>query len=699
MPLFPRSHSFFLKLSCSLVPQPPTRLPHSQNGIYWEINNGKKSHSTSASDVKLLWVAPVSEDTWYERLQQQRRELLQETNRQRVQELLSERQLKLEAKIKENSDLLHAVLEEKNHGLWLARNFNVCGALERIVFQATVLKMIRFNAILHQEVLQRGLAKSQAKTALKHIYHEVSKHAYGNDDLDCLCISLTNVIACSWMAVVGPGMAPTSEWCGAVMRWNLTFRNQASTWASDNQTHIPATFPGPKANINHYVFSSMANTSIQGHYGGNTGFGNTFGSANICGNITITQPASRDSPPTDAEILQYLYTDDGYKQKNATFALCAILHQLFGRRNKLCGYAHAAFKAKGKAFTEEGRPGGLGYLRDLLESSADHTFLCVALVLEILKESGGHSAGKLSLIVSTAPRNLAGLYGKMLDKSKNTETAQRILHILVGAMRPLSPREMNIAFRIRQNHTTIADIGDYSSGSETTVKDLCGLFVRITDSKVYLVHQTAREFLIKGPFPGKGNWQYTLCPMDSSFPLANVCITYLSLEEFENPLGSVTGCSYGVQVIGDYVQKYPLLDFAASHWVGHFRDLGKRQMQLLESTRLICKPGSKGLPTSIRVYCETRGQPDYLPFPKYFTHLIIASWFGQQSVVKRQLKEGNNNARSELYGTGLNVAADRKEKDIAKMLPTADHDFALSYRRYVNLGSQNGALAEREPVF
>ncbi|PWW73238.1 hypothetical protein C7212DRAFT_347240 [Tuber magnatum] len=219
MPLFSRSPFFILPLACSLVPQLATRLPLSQNRIYWEINNRKKSHTNLASDVNVLPVAPVSEDTWYERLQQQRRELvqetrelLQETNQQRAQELrelrqeyqalVSERQLKLDAKIQENRDLLHAVLQQKNHGLWLARNFNVRGALERIAFQATLQKMIRvnadsgvqprlnllaglpkFNAILHQEVLQRGLVKSQTNTALKHIYHEVSKHAHGNDGL------------------------------------------------------------------------------------------------------------------------------------------------------------------------------------------------------------------------------------------------------------------------------------------------------------------------------------------------------------------------------------------------------------------------------------------------------------------------------------------------------------------------------------
>lgn len=96
---------------------------------------------------------------------------------------------------------------------------------------------------------------------------------------------------------------------------------------------------------------------------------------------------------------------------------------------------------------------------------------------------------------------------------------------------------MHVAFRIRRGYTTIKDQGDLSPGFERMVKSLCGLFVRVIYSRVYLVHQMAWEFLIKGTLPGKGDWQYTLSPINSSFILANVCISYLSIQEFEsNPL-------------------------------------------------------------------------------------------------------------------------------------------------------------------
>src|SRR5205807_6822289 len=180
------------------------------------------------------------------------------------------------------------------------------------------------------------------------------------------------------------------------------------------------------------------------------------------------------------------------------------------------------------------------------------------------------------------------------------------LHIVIAAARPLTLCEINVAFRIRRDHSSVKDLGDLSSECETAVRNLCRFFVRVIDSKVYLVHQTAKEFLVKGTLPGQGNWQYTLCPMDSNFILADICITYLSLQDFENdplvmdPLN--TPGDAREQAVHNHIQKYALLDYAATHWVAHFRDSEDRQMELFELTRLICKRGSNRFLTWLEVY-------------------------------------------------------------------------------------------------
>ncbi|PWW74982.1 NACHT-ANK domain protein transcript variant 1 [Tuber magnatum] len=463
-------------------------------------------------------------------------------------------------------------------------------------------------------------------------------------------------------------------------------------------------------------------------------------------------------------VCYFFFKDDNEEQRNAASALCAILHQLFQQRESLSKYATAAFKAKGKRFTEElrggcgdvicvmdaldeceettlarlihhmtrlsgsqtsdtplrflvtsrpyyrierdlgssegtirlkgeeevhaitadvarvihegikslelcwGQPGGLGYLRDLLESSADRTFLWVSLVLGILRDSVDDSREELTNIVSTAPGSLAGLYTKMLSGSRDTDRARQILHIVVAAARPLTLREMNVALKIRRDHKKTKDIGDHPVEFERMVKNLCGLFVRVIDSKIYLVHQTAKEFLIKQSSLGQGNWQYTLCSKESNFTLANICISYLSLEDFEkNPLAMNTPYRGRDAKHAAYVRKHTLLDYAASHWADHFRDSGTRQMELFELSQIICKGGSGRFLTWLRVYWGTNRR--YRPFPNGFTHLMIATWLGQRTVVERLLEDGGDkNIQCKQYGTALNVAALRRDEDITRML-------------------------------
>ncbi|PWW77350.1 NACHT-ANK domain protein transcript variant 4 [Tuber magnatum] len=315
-----------------------------------------------------------------------------------------------------------------------------------------------------------------------------------------------------------------------------------------------------------------------------------------------------------------------------------------------------------------GRPGGLGYLRDLLMDSADRTFIWVSLVLDILRDSEDDSPEEFTKIVSNAPRDLAELYTKILDKSTYPDKARRVLTIVVAAARPLTLPEMNVAFKLRQGRRTIKDLGDLPPEFARTVKNLCGHFVRIVDSKVYLVHQTAREFLLESTSPGQGNWQYTLCHKDSNYALADICISYLSLEEFEDdrllmrPYGGING-----NAVANYLQKYVFLDYAAQHWADHFRDSQDQQMGLFESTRLICGAGSNRFWAWLRVYWFNFHR--WFALPEDWTHLMAASWLGQGAVVERLLGEGGDiNARSKQYGTILNMAAVRRDTVMARML-------------------------------
>src|SRR5207237_3450426 len=101
-------------------------------------------------------------------------------------------------------------------------------------------------------------------------------------------------------------------------------------------------------------------------------------------------------------------------------------------------------------------------------------------VLEILKDSEVGSAEEFTGIISTAPHDLAEFYTKILDKSSDANRARRILHIMVAAARPLTVAEMNVALVITRDHKSVRDLtGHLYHAFEKTMKNLCGLFVRV----------------------------------------------------------------------------------------------------------------------------------------------------------------------------------------------------------------------------
>lgn len=73
--------------------------------------------------------------------------------------------------------------------------------------------------------------------------------------------------------------------------------------------------------------------------------------------------------------------------------------------------------------------------------------------------------------------------------------ATTILHIVVGARRPLTTSEMALALGLALNPDakTYAEAATITSTRlEELLPHLCGLFVFINHSRIYLIHQTAK---------------------------------------------------------------------------------------------------------------------------------------------------------------------------------------------------------------
>ena len=146
---------------------------------------------------------------------------------------------------------------------------------------------------------------------------------------------------------------------------------------------------------------------------------------------------------------------------------------------------------------------------------------------------------------------------------------KRPLHIIVAAARPLTLREMALALTIRENHQSYNDL-DLKSQDwfRENIRNVCGLFVTIIGSRICLLHQTAKEFLIQNdqeirhesPHGGL-KWKHSLQPQDSHRILTEIRTRYRLFAEFAANPNDTMLSQYEV-----------FLDYSAMHWAAHVRE-------------------------------------------------------------------------------------------------------------------------------
>ena len=70
------------------------------------------------------------------------------------------------------------------------------------------------------------------------------------------------------------------------------------------------------------------------------------------------------------------------------------------------------------------------------------------------------------------------------------------------------------------------------------IRNLCGLFVYVTDYRVYLIHQTAKEFLLQKALgkPVNANiWGHSVEERKAETIMAQICVRYLLFTNFDGP--------------------------------------------------------------------------------------------------------------------------------------------------------------------
>jgi WD40 repeat protein len=197
---------------------------------------------------------------------------------------------------------------------------------------------------------------------------------------------------------------------------------------------------------------------------------------------------------------------------------------------------------------------------------AHGSFLWVTLALDQLKDNW-HTQNDISQILNDLPEGMEPLYIRMMQMiseqaARPRAIALKILTWTLCAFRPLGIAELEVALA--------SEFGDFLSLKDT-VRQICGNFVIVEKSRVALIHDTARHFLLHS-----GVLPLTIDYRSGNEHVASTCLKFL-MDPKKNwrhtfALAKSTQSSLETKQSGNSVTTFdahPFLPYAVTWWAYH----------------------------------------------------------------------------------------------------------------------------------
>lgn len=217
---------------------------------------------------------------------------------------------------------------------------------------------------------------------------------------------------------------------------------------------------------------------------------------------------------------------------------------------------------------------------DQILRKASGSFLWVKLALETLQENW-HTQDDIYKALTEVPKGMEPLYQQMLGIIEGQSPrlqliANRILTWTACSWRPLSITELQVALE--------PEFKGFVSLEDTIVRT-CGHFISVDNSKVTLIHMTARDFLL-------GDRNGTPAFVNSKYGhegIAIFCLKYLSNHSWKRVFKSVENSMRGVRkkpktnglLLAE--KDHPALGYATCYWAYHVSKSNLDSQILIES--------------------------------------------------------------------------------------------------------------------
>ena len=235
--------------------------------------------------------------------------------------------------------------------------------------------------------------------------------------------------------------------------------------------------------------------------------------------------------------------------------------------------------------------------------------------------------------------------------------------------------DLNVAFGAWHDCTSYSTL-DLEPGDSfsSTLKQICGHFVIIHKHRMYLIHQIAREFLIRiensrpDSSPSKA-WQHSITVEEAEATLAHTCMSVLCFEDFleKQPYSAVTYSRNLYQIVNrhrKWIGAHPFLAYCSKFWISHYQSSAEMaRPDMLKRIRQLCNPRSMHLLNWVRLRYEST------VVEMCSTLLPISSFFGIDLLVIETLNEiSDNEAQKAACDDALSLAARGGRRDTMALL-------------------------------
>ncbi|EHK50529.1 putative ankyrin repeat protein [Trichoderma atroviride IMI 206040] len=200
----------------------------------------------------------------------------------------------------------------------------------------------------------------------------------------------------------------------------------------------------------------------------------------------------------------------------------------------------------------------------LLTSRAGQTFIWISIVLKKIKAvTSPLSEVDMEKIITQSPSDLTALYEDIMTQVMRSENLiqQKLLAWVVYGQQALTLPELQEALSVQSD----------SSSAESAKKHMIRLteyvvtsvaILEISLGRVYLIHQSAKDFLLVSGHLAAAEFCRILRP---SAYLGRICMVYLCFSEFKS------GPCRDRAELDQRIRQYPFLRYAARNWHRHIQ--------------------------------------------------------------------------------------------------------------------------------